>query len=341
MTIAVSQFQKGRLVQEVLHGKSIRSVARKYKLQPMTLGRWVKIYKLKGNLLPSARKKGVRCISERSKRQMIRWIRSGECNTAMEVKQRLHNELGSTASYSTVWRVLRGAGLIAVVRRKKPWLTHTHKMKRLAFAKAHRNWGVTDWAKVIFTDETKINLFGSDGRRYCWKQRGAPQNSNQFIRTKNYGGGSVMIWACFGAFGQGGASRINCTINSAGYCHILERTLTPSVTFCVGDEQKWQLQQDNASVHVSRYSKRFIARKGWELLTMPPCSPDLNPIENLWSVVKRRMYKKGPFQSKDAVWTEFKVQWDALQPMLCRHLVESMPARIQAVLAARGGMTKY
>ena len=58
------------------------------------------------------------------------------------------------------------------MKKKKPLLSTRHRQRRLAFALKYRNWTVEDWKRVIGSDETKINRFGSDGRQWVWKQKG-------------------------------------------------------------------------------------------------------------------------------------------------------------------------
>ena len=51
-------------------------------------------------------------------------------------------------------------------------LKKVHCQKRLDFAQWHQSWTIEDWKRVLWTDETKINGIGSDGKIYVWKQHG-------------------------------------------------------------------------------------------------------------------------------------------------------------------------
>ena len=53
----------------------------------------------------------------------------------------------------------------AVVRKKRPFLSEKHRKQRMDFALAHQDWTVENWKKVVWSDETKINRMGSDGRK--------------------------------------------------------------------------------------------------------------------------------------------------------------------------------
>ena len=59
-----------------------------------------------------------------------------------------------------------------MVKKKKPFLDVRHRKRRLAFALKYREWTVEDWKRVVWSGETKINRFGSDGREWVWKEKG-------------------------------------------------------------------------------------------------------------------------------------------------------------------------
>jgi hypothetical protein len=72
----------------------------------------------------------------------------------------------------TIRMRLQTCGLNAYVRRTKPLLTEAHKQKRLKWAEDHADWSADNWKADIFSDESKFNLFGSDGRSWCWRKQG-------------------------------------------------------------------------------------------------------------------------------------------------------------------------
>ncbi|KAG1440110.1 hypothetical protein G6F55_013577 [Rhizopus delemar] len=69
-------------------------------------------------------------------------------------------------------------------------------MKRLQWAKSHQHWTVDDWKRVIFSDETKVNRFASDGKAYAWKLPHEELNLRHVQQTVKHGGGNIMVWSC-------------------------------------------------------------------------------------------------------------------------------------------------
>ena len=94
----------------------------------------------------------------------------------------------------------------AVVKKKRPLLSAKHCKSHLDFAHAHKDWTVEDWKKVIWTDKTKINCLGLDGRKWVWKRPGKGLNDRLVEGTVKFGEGSVMIWGCMTWHGVGYAN---------------------------------------------------------------------------------------------------------------------------------------
>ncbi|GFW75649.1 transposable element Tc1 transposase [Trichonephila clavipes] len=95
-------------------------------------------------------------------------------------------------SAETVRNVIRHAGYSSRVARKKPFISLQNQKKRLEFAKAHQLKTDNFWKKVIFSDESKFNIFGSDGHRTVWRKPNTALDQKNLRPTVKHGGGSVM-----------------------------------------------------------------------------------------------------------------------------------------------------
>ena len=100
----------------------------------------------------------------------------GSKENASEAIKELRESEGVNVSGWSVRRALKQGGLSSRVKEKKPKLSSKLIRDRLDFAKGHRSWTISDYEKVIFSDECKINCFNSDGRSWCWVRDGQPSS---------------------------------------------------------------------------------------------------------------------------------------------------------------------
>ncbi len=99
---------------------------------------------------------------------------------------------------------------------------------------------------------------------------------------------SVMIWAAMSSAGVCPLCFLKSTVNAAIYQEILEHFMLPSADKLYGDAD-FIFQQDLAPAHTAKGTKSWFNDHGVTVLDWPANSPDMNPIENLWGIVKRKM----------------------------------------------------
>lgn len=102
--------------------------------------------------------------------------------------------------------------------------------------------------------------------------------------------------------------------------------------------------QDNAPGHASRTIIQEFNECGIFLIVWPAFSPDLNPIEAVWNWMKdwiERYFSEDEQLLYDQLREVVRAAWDALPEVFLNDLIDSMPARCQAVIDAEGGYTKY
>ncbi len=85
------------------------------------------------------------------------------------------------------------------------------------------------WNHVLWSDETKINLFGSDGVQHVWRRPAEEYQENCVLPTVNHGGGSIMVWGYMSAAGTGELRFIDGNMDSNMYCDILNQNMMPSL----------------------------------------------------------------------------------------------------------------
>ena len=89
-------------------------------------------------------------------------------------------------------------------------------------------------------------------------------------------------------------------------------------------------------------AKQWFQDHGIDVLLWPPQSPNLNPIEHLWEILKRRLvsYERAPGGILE-VWERVQDEWEKIDVEICQKLIKSLPKRVEAVIKAKGGYTKY
>lgn len=111
----------------------------------------------------------------------------------------------------------------------KPYLSMKHKWDRKMWARKHAKWTEEKWKKVWFSDESKFNLFGSNGCLYCRRAVGEEFLDRNVRKEMKHGGGSVMVWGCLTWNGTGRLCPVKGRMDARQYCKILKEGLLETI----------------------------------------------------------------------------------------------------------------
>lgn len=249
-------------------------------------------------------------ISPRVERYIKSTVDKNPKITAVEIRNTLETDYHITAHTETVRSVLREHGFDSRIPRKITFISEINRKKRLDFALQNVEKPTDFWKSVLFSDESKYNLFGCDGKQKVWRKANEELLPKNLIPTVKYGGGSVMVWGCMSANGVGKLRFVETNMDRFVYLDILKSSLQDSATM-LGLSGAWYFQQDNDPRHTSHIVKEWLLYNVPKQLHSPPQSPDLNPIEHLWDELERRIRKKR-YSNKQELKDALEREWNRI-----------------------------
>lgn len=319
--------------------KSYAEIAKIVKKSRSTVQTIYRNFVKRGNVLSKSRCGRPRKLDDREARAILRKVKKNPKISAPKLADEIATASGKKVHPENVRRILRSSGYNGRVPRRKPFISSVNQQKRLAFASAHIDKDFEFWKTVVFTDESKFNVFGSDGRGKVWRKKNTEMNPENLTPTVKHGGGSVMVWGAMAAAGVGNLVFIPGTMDRFGYLKILQGNLLESVRK-LGLGGNFVFQHDNDPKHTAKIVKEWLLYRTPKQLHSPPQSPDLNPIEHLWEEVDRKIRQQS-ITSVETLKKAIQLAWSKISSETTKNLVNSMPNRMHAVIASKGGPTKY
>ena len=313
-------------------GLTNRQVAARVHCSLSSVKRW-KYRKDVGGELKERRRIGRPSVSSPADRDRIfHLLHDPPFMSARAVAREFETGDGRHLSERTVRRIAHASGLHCGREVREPPLSEGCMAARLEYAREHMN---TRWHAAVFCDEKKVCLSGTPQR--CWLLRG-----ERAVHAAPAHPASLNIFASFGHRGTGHIFFFRQNLTAKFLLEILQQHLLP----CLGRvNAPYNLQHflvhDNASTFRNHEGLAALERiPRVEIFHLPPYSPDLNPIENLWAIVQQRVNKRKPttLGELEQFWSE---EWRGVSRTTTENLVNSVPKRLQAVIDANGGFTGH
>lgn len=251
------------------------------------------------------------------------------------------NRQGNFLSAQTIRRRIKETALRCRRMRKRVRLSPAHVAAREMWAMQRIHWRQAQWQRVIFTDESRFRLFRADGRIRVWREPGQ-QLLPQHVQIADQQGVSLHVWAGITLTSRTELIFLERNVNAERYGALLHDHLMPFIHRTFNGPEHCLLQDDNATPHRAAFVEQMKRQIGLRSLRWPSRSPDMNPIEHVWSLMKRKIHQHPHPPANVAQLRQVMSDiWRDLPQEIIRRLILSMPRRIGSLLLARGAYTRY
>lgn len=333
--------EKTRILTLIDQGRPINNISQEMGVSRQAIFR---LRKAAAQLSPGAvppRKPGSgrkKTTTPRTDKLLKREVLKHPSSTAAALKKKYPLLLGNVAVRTVQHRLQKDLGLPARRAAKKPLLTSSMKKKRVAFCKKYEHWTRAQWKKVMFSDESTFRLVRG-ASQVVRRPRNVSRYDPHFTMKTTRHPESVMVWGAFsGAEGRAGLYFLpkGKTMDGDTYHQVLKDHL-------IGFYRQQNCEcfmHDGAPPHRKNKVTQLLAENNIEVLEWPGNSPDLNPIENAWHIMKNKVAETQPNNINELKYA-IERMWGQMEIEYFAKLAESMPSRIKDIIKQRGNMSKY
>lgn len=264
------------------------------------------------------------------------------------------SSIGLNVSVNSLRRAFEKEGYHRRAAQKKPFLSQLQKTNWLEFAQSKLEWDEEDWYNIFWTDECYIWMGELRGTVHVTRIKDESFHEDcllpHFVKKDSF-----MIW---GGILESTEERFLIiwdkknwgSIKATAYInHILEPVVKPFLhhqyeqILSRQTLSSWIIfMDDTAPAHRAKITQEFKKKNFFRILNWSSNSPDLNPIENIWNLLKNRLQAREPRpQEIEEIKKAVVEEWNAIIIEEIRKYVDSMPKRIQEVISSNGGHTRW
>lgn len=255
----------------------------------------------------------------------------------------IRREIAPTCSIDTVRNRLKRHGFKCRQPARKSHLTLWHRQQRFRFAASHLHWSVDAWKRVVFSDE-KIFRSSSRGAVHVYRPERSDRYADAYLSTSSVRDTvkkfKISVWMAFG----GGVKAIHLISDKTLTTPYYLSQILPSIETQMVDDNLI-FMQDQSPIHTSRQTLRWLREHNVRVMDdWPPKGPDMNPVENVWAELVRRIELKrrqSHVDTKQGLWEDVHHIFHSLPDGYFEKLIDSMVRRMGAVRRERGGWSKY
>jgi len=334
--MVVSDAVRNQIVGMSLAGSKAAKIAHTLQVHKSTVSRILKLHEKTGTVERKMSSGRPRKLTERDERSLVSVVNKNRRATLTDIA----NSLPTKVSKNTVRRALHRLRIFSRFAVIKPYLTARHKKARLEFAKKYLHWTADDWRKVVWTDESSFEIGKNYRKVRVWRTKSEKYSNSCIAPSFKSGRTSVMVWGAFS-----GSSMSNLVVIPPGQnksVDFVEIVYKGELLGFLGQTSNAFLMEDGAPIHRAQVAKAWREQHSLETFKWPAQSPDLNPIENVWSLLKHAVHVRRirPRTPTDMI-TALNEEWKNTSKGYLDKLIDDMPERMKAVVKNKGGSTRW
>ncbi|UYV68195.1 hypothetical protein LAZ67_5003346 [Cordylochernes scorpioides] len=262
----------------------IRQIAADTHLGASTVHRLWRRWLEQGNVAIYRNVGATRVTSARVDRRILRQAVAAPQATCTAILQHVQDTLDHSISTRTISRRLVANGLHSCRPLRRLPLTPPNRHQRLEWCRARSTW-MTEWHRVVFSDESRFCLSSDSRRVRVWRRRGERSNPAAIVERPTVRQRGIMVWGAIAYDSRSPLLRIQGTMTAQQY---VDDVLRPVTLPYLQGVPNALYQQDNARPHTARISQQAL--QDVQMVPWPPYSPDLSPIEHVWDIIGRRLH---------------------------------------------------
>jgi len=305
-----------------------KNVAKQLKISCSTVSRWYTLFKEQGHLEPRKGRGRKRKTGHQEDKEIVKKLKQNRKHGSIQAAQELKRD-NISVSLRTVQRRAGEWGAKYLKPTKKQLINKRQQKQRKLFAEKYKN---QNFNRVVFVDEKKFVLHSSTKKQWFFKDeipvKGIPKRTEK-----------VNVFAGITSDFKSKLYITNNNIDQSTYRSMIHETVLPLLQrkFYQND---WYMYHDHAPAHQAKSVKEYLKKHQIKSILRPPRNADLNPLENVWSILQSNVESRNP-KSKNSLERILREEWKKISQHKIRNIVESFSKRLEKVIENGGKDTGY